>query len=299
MVSHFNMLPHPEGGFYVRTHESRTAVIGPHGKRAASTAILFLLRQQDVSHLHRLKHEEVWHFHLGGPVKVVELVPRRLLEAHSGGSTERPADASDRLVLRVTVLGSDVLRGQSLQHVVPAGAWFGCLPCAGTEFGLVGCTVAPGFTFPDFELASLRRLLSAYGDLTSNAEAMEYVRRMTLPAPGDDDADADVDSDAVEAEADVEEATAGSTAASRPGSGALAAAREGLVAADFVGGARARSDVSMASQADVLSSPLGGGAPEAGAGTGRTDSARTRSNMSLAPPDGLLDAGVPEYADED
>lgn len=60
------------------------------------------------------------------------------------------------------VLGQDILAGQSVQFTVPAGVWFGATPCDGTAFSFVGCTVAPGFAFADFELAKKQELLSQY-----------------------------------------------------------------------------------------------------------------------------------------
>lgn len=71
-----------------------------------------------------------------------------------------------------TVLGRDILLGQKLQYTVPAGSWFGAMltqeatedrpfdlwgdedsASADYPYSLVGCTVAPGFDFGDFELA--------------------------------------------------------------------------------------------------------------------------------------------------
>ena len=51
------------------------------------------------------------------------------------------------------LLGQDVLNGQYLQYTVPGGCWFGATPAEGSDFALVGCTVAPGFDFADFEMA--------------------------------------------------------------------------------------------------------------------------------------------------
>ena len=61
-----------------------------------------------------------------------------------------------------TVLGANVLNDEHVQHTVKAGIWFGSYPNEGTPFSFVGCTVAPGFEFDDFELASRKKLLSAF-----------------------------------------------------------------------------------------------------------------------------------------
>jgi predicted cupin superfamily sugar epimerase len=48
------------------------------------------------------------------------------------------------------------------QFVVPAGNWFASEPAPETEFTLVGCTVAPGFEFADFEMANAKDLSKEY-----------------------------------------------------------------------------------------------------------------------------------------
>ena len=52
------------------------------------------------------------------------------------------------------------------QAVVPAGQWFAAELCDAAmrpaAFALVGCTVAPGFEFSEFELADVAALTKAY-----------------------------------------------------------------------------------------------------------------------------------------
>ena len=102
------------------------------GARAASTGIYYLLEPGDFSAFHRIRSDEMWHFYDGGALHV-EVI-------HADGAHE---------TLR---LGRDPEAGEVLQAVVPAGAWFGSAP-AGDNYSLVGCTVAPGFDFRDFEMA--------------------------------------------------------------------------------------------------------------------------------------------------
>lgn len=94
------------------------------------------------SKLHRLQSDEVWHFYLGGPLVVVEIDPK-------GRVTE-------------TRLGHGLERGDVLQHVVPAGHWFGAYPAAGSSYSFVGCTVAPGFEFEEFEMADRDELVQEF-----------------------------------------------------------------------------------------------------------------------------------------
>ena len=144
LVRHFAMRPHPEGGFYVETYRSSGIIPGSAlpagytGSRNYSTAILFLLRQGEYSRLHRIRQDEIWHFHLGGPLRLACIAP-------DGQSEER-------------LLGMDIRNGQLLQSVVRAGCWFGATPAPGADFALVGCTVAPGFDFADFEMGHAAEL---------------------------------------------------------------------------------------------------------------------------------------------
>jgi hypothetical protein len=107
--------------------------------------IYFLLPQGHVSRLHRLDADEGWHLYLGGPLEIYEL-------------DEREADRAPR----ITVLGTDLTRGERPQHVVPAGRWFGAAPAARAAYALVGCSVAPGFEFAKFELGDRSRLARTF-----------------------------------------------------------------------------------------------------------------------------------------
>jgi uncharacterized protein len=128
VVRRLDLKPHPEGGFYRETF--RDARADPEG-RAASTAIYYLLAVGDVSEWHRVDATEVWHYYAGAPLVLTV--------------SENGHDASAHH------LGPDLARNQHPQFVVPAGCWQ-----TATSLGawtLVGCTVAPGFTFAGFEIA--------------------------------------------------------------------------------------------------------------------------------------------------
>lgn len=140
------MSRHPEGGWFTETY--RAAELIPiaglpsrfDGARVFATAILFLLPQGDVSMLHRIAADEMWHYHAGGPLSVHVIHP----------------DGRHQELL----LGSSPEHGERFQAVVPAGCWFGAESRG--EYSLVGCTVAPGFEFADFELGRRSDLLDRY-----------------------------------------------------------------------------------------------------------------------------------------
>jgi uncharacterized protein len=147
-IGKLQLIPHPEGGFYRQTYKSELT-IGQAGlpssfssDRAASTAIYFLLAGENFSAFHRLRSDEVWHFYAGAPLVVHVISP-------SGEYSE-------------VTLGNDPDAEQILQAVVPAGCWFASHVADWKSWALVGCTVAPGFEFEDFELAKRTELVRAY-----------------------------------------------------------------------------------------------------------------------------------------
>ncbi len=144
LIDHYNLEPHPEGGFFRESYRADLSGCfeGFDGARNISTGIYFLLPQGTRSALHRIKSDEMWHFYLGGPMTLVEI----------------DMDGT----LKQTVLGQDIKSGQHVQHVVPAGVWFGGYPNDGTDYSFVGCTVAPGFDFTDFEMASLETMMTDF-----------------------------------------------------------------------------------------------------------------------------------------
>jgi predicted cupin superfamily sugar epimerase len=145
-IDALGLTPHPEGGWFRETYRSAESIAHLparfDGPRACSTAIYFLLARGERSALHRLRSDELWHAYDGGPLVVTVLHDDGRLEEHR--------------------LGLDVARGESPQVVVPAGRWFGARLADGAAYALVGCTVAPGFDFADFELASRRALTARF-----------------------------------------------------------------------------------------------------------------------------------------
>jgi predicted cupin superfamily sugar epimerase len=151
IIKFFKMKPLPqEGGYYVETYRAaeqiKKAALPPgfSGDRNISTAILHLLTADTISFLHRLKSDEMFHFYLGDPVTMLQL--------HPNGTSE------------IVTLGHDILNGQRVQALVPKGVWQGAFVEPGGKFALLGCTVAPGFDFADYEQADRAELLKQYPD---------------------------------------------------------------------------------------------------------------------------------------
>ena len=145
-IQRLQLQPHPEGGWYRQTYRApltlpHAALPGHAGDRAASTAIYFLLAGDQFSAFHRLRSDEVWHFYAGSEL-IVHVIEH-------GTYSE-------------ILLGNDMQAGQQFQAVVPSGCWFGSSLRHPDTYALVGCTVAPGFDFADFEMAKRAELIAHY-----------------------------------------------------------------------------------------------------------------------------------------
>lgn len=146
LIEYYQLMPHPEGGYFRETYRSDGVIPQQalpkefKGDRNYCTGIFFLLPQGTKSHLHKIQSDEMWHFYLGGSMTLI------LMHEDYG-------------VQEIT-LGADIKAGQTLQYVVPAGWWFGAYPNPESAYSFVGCTVAPGFDFADFELAQRSELLT-------------------------------------------------------------------------------------------------------------------------------------------
>jgi uncharacterized protein len=119
--------PHPEGGYFRETFRDATT----DGGRAASTAIYYLLASGQRSHWHRIDAAEIWHWYAGAPLHL-SIKSAEAVEIHR--------------------LGPDMFAGEAPQIVVPPHAWQSAE--AQGDWTLVGCTVAPGFEFSQFEVAA-------------------------------------------------------------------------------------------------------------------------------------------------
>jgi predicted cupin superfamily sugar epimerase len=128
IIVRLGLAPHPEGGWYRETWRAPAAP----GVRSAGTSILFLLEAGQGSHWHRVDAAELWLFQAGAAMLL--------------------STAEDQGARAMVRLGPDILGGDGLQHVVPAGAWQSARTSGG--WSLVACVVVPGFEFAGFEMAA-------------------------------------------------------------------------------------------------------------------------------------------------
>ena len=137
-----------EGGFFRETYRSRWMIPGeclPEGmlgQRSIGTAIYYLITPESFSTLHRLPGSEVFHFYLGDPVVMLQLLP--------GGTSQ------------TVTLGTDLAGGQQPQVVVRGGVWQGCRLAQGGKWALMGTTMSPGFDYADYETGVRDDLIAQY-----------------------------------------------------------------------------------------------------------------------------------------
>lgn len=139
VIRFFNMKPHREGGYYLQSYQSTERT--PEG-RLAGSAICYLLVPDSCSAMHVLTTDEIYHFYLGDPIELLLLYP----DGH--GET--------------VALGQDILNGQKVQFVAPAGVWQGSRLVKGGQWGLVGTTMAPGYDASAFTMADADQLAEEY-----------------------------------------------------------------------------------------------------------------------------------------
>jgi uncharacterized protein len=133
LIDRLGLVPHPEGGRFGEVYKSASTVLTQDGRgsRSALTTITFLLVKGEVSAWHRVRSDEAWHFYEGDRLELTWI---------EAGTKE----------IVVRVLGPTG-EGQTPVAVVPANCWQTARPLG--AYTLVGCTVAPGFDYEDFELA--------------------------------------------------------------------------------------------------------------------------------------------------
>lgn len=159
LIALLQLRPHPkEGGYFRETYRADEGVTVPParyvGPRCFGTAIFYLLTPNTFSAMHRLGSDEIFHFYLGDPVCMLQL----------------DADGTGRTV----TLGSDIVQGQEIQVVVPRGVWQGSFLAAGGAFALLGCTVAPGFEYADYETGDRLALVEQYPKFA------DLIRQLTI-----------------------------------------------------------------------------------------------------------------------
>lgn len=147
-IKRLKLKRHPEGGYYKEVYRS-DEIISAHflpkryqNDRNMATSIYFLLKGHDISNFHKIQSDETWHYYIGTALELFIL--------KENGQLTR------------FLLGQNLENEEHLQITVPRNHWFGARLVDTQSYALVGCTVAPGFHFDDFELADRAKLIAAF-----------------------------------------------------------------------------------------------------------------------------------------
>jgi len=159
IIRKLDLLAHPEGGYFKEVYRSSGSV-GPEAlpkefasQRNFATSIYFLLEHGNFSAFHKINQDETWHFYLGSPIRIHMISPDGKYSS--------------------VVIGQDLANDVFPQYTVSGHVWFAAEVLEPGGFGLVGCTVAPGFDFDDFVLAEFDALVAKFPD------HQEVIRRFT------------------------------------------------------------------------------------------------------------------------
>ena len=148
LIEKLKLTPHPEGGYFKEVYRSKGVIevkddnLQLYGNRNYCTSIYFLLTSEVFSAFHRIHQDEIWHFYEGAPIIIYVISPSGELKSYT--------------------IGNDLLKEQEFQVTIPANHWFAAKVDKENAYGLVGCTVSPGFDFADFELAKKEELIKMF-----------------------------------------------------------------------------------------------------------------------------------------
>jgi predicted cupin superfamily sugar epimerase len=157
-IERLGLRPHPEGGWFRETYRSAERIAREAlparfgGDRSIATAIYYLLEGSDLSALHKIRSDEGWHFYDGSPLTLHLIAPDGAYSARR--------------------LGRDPDAGLEPQALAPAGYFFAATVDEPGSYSLVGCTVAPGFDFADFEMPSRQELVRLFPQLRDAVERL-------------------------------------------------------------------------------------------------------------------------------
>ncbi|GAA2318896.1 cupin [Streptomyces caniferus] len=178
LIDFYGLAPLPrEGGRFRRTW---AGPMRPDGRPEGSAIVMLLTGAPgDFSALHRLPTDEIWHFYRGDPLTLFLLSEDGAPDGSSPADDSSPTPEGPSLTdggslthdssppprpgtARTVVLGPDVLGGQHVQFTVPAGTWMAAEVADGGSWTLFGCTMAPGFTFEDYEHGDAAELAARF-----------------------------------------------------------------------------------------------------------------------------------------
>lgn len=148
VIKQLKLEPLPqEGGYFRRSYQSQVfiknrAIPQYSGDRRIATCIYFLITPESFSALHVLLSDEIWCYHAGDPIEMIQI--------NQDGK------------LTKLIIGKDIQAGQVLQHTVFKNIWQASKLVEGGKWSLVSCIVSPGFEYDDTKVCSKQALLQLF-----------------------------------------------------------------------------------------------------------------------------------------
>ena len=150
IIDKFSMKPHPEGGYFgagFRSPEFLRSESLPNRygtPRNMYSSIYFMVTRDKHSRFHRLKTDEMWHYYAGDPM-ILHLI------SETGKYSQ--------------VILSNTNGHEKFLTLVKRNTWMAASTRGEDKgYALVGCTLAPGFEYKDFELGDRQEMIEAYPD---------------------------------------------------------------------------------------------------------------------------------------
>lgn len=133
IIEKLQMEPHPEGGCFRQLYGNDAS-----GKKDIST-IYYMLTDSDISAFHRLHGvTEIWYYHAGEPINIYVIDTDGNLTVHA--------------------LSPD----GEMQVIILPEQWFAAEIPSKKGYCLMGCAVAPAFSFENFELGQKEALMQQF-----------------------------------------------------------------------------------------------------------------------------------------
>ncbi len=132
LIKHLGLEQHVEGGYFRRSYCAKQVLNATTKQTIASSIYYLLTASSRIGHFHKNK-SDILHFYHGFGLIRYYLI-------------------SEQGQLTTVEMGSDLLNGQQLQLLVPAGVWKASELIEG-DLGLISEVVIPEFRFEDMVLA--------------------------------------------------------------------------------------------------------------------------------------------------
>jgi predicted cupin superfamily sugar epimerase len=200
LVVLLNLIPHPEGGFFLETFRSGTVPMSSNGQTNVACNAKNLVVTVDGRRRNCLS-SIYWLPTLKSPIQPLVCNESDHVHYYQGGLPMEyihydPATQ----VLATTIVGPDVVHGHVLQHPIRGGTWkcgrlmASYLEAIPAEYSLIAEAVGPAFDFHDFHFVTTEELEQA----KPPASVLEMLRLYVKDALAIDEINLHYDSIAVQ-----------------------------------------------------------------------------------------------------